>query len=331
MRRAPGHDDDRVEPDAVAHRDHRLAADIVVRRGGRLERRGDVGSAGRCLREGERRVQQQRGGDEETAGERRVTDHRCPPELSRGAVPGRASGGILPRGWPRSPTWALAQVRDLCHLMAACAADPSRLVNTPRTRRPENRYSQRSPGSAEAITGCPVAAAWRLACRLGELSQQSVAPHVWHVRRWTQRDPVFTHSSHSRRTARFTVATASMCGQAASAAMLSPRSARRARPDRHDRGHRPAQKRHSKNEAFIVAERARAVTRWLEYRVRRPAGREATVSPRRHETASAWRARRPVTLRSGRDGWTTKLAKTTKVAGPVFAPSWFRAVDTPAA
>jgi hypothetical protein len=38
-----------------------------------------------------------------------------------------------------------------------------------------------------------------LACRFGELSQQSVMPHVWQVRRWTQYEPIFTHSSHSRR------------------------------------------------------------------------------------------------------------------------------------
>jgi hypothetical protein len=38
--------------------------------------------------------------------------------------------------------------------------------------------SQRSPGSAEAITGCPLRCACRVAWRLGELSQHSVTPHV---------------------------------------------------------------------------------------------------------------------------------------------------------
>ena len=36
------------------------------------------------------------------------------------------------------------------------------------------QYSQRSPGSAEAMTGWPLARACLLAWRLGELSQQSV-------------------------------------------------------------------------------------------------------------------------------------------------------------
>jgi len=45
------------------------------------------------------------------------------------------------------------------------------------------QYSQRSLGSADAITGWPLARACLLAWRFGELSQQSVAPHSWHVRR----------------------------------------------------------------------------------------------------------------------------------------------------
>ena len=36
------------------------------------------------------------------------------------------------------------------------------------------QYSQRSPGSAEATTGCPLVCACLVAWRLGELSQQSV-------------------------------------------------------------------------------------------------------------------------------------------------------------
>src|SRR5690349_1020248 len=45
-------------------------------------------------------------------------------------------------------------------------------------------------------------------CRFGELSQQRVVPHSWHVRRCTQRDPIFTHSSHSYFSACRTVVTA---------------------------------------------------------------------------------------------------------------------------
>jgi len=67
------------------------------------------------------------------------------------------------------------------------------------------QYSQLSPGSAEAITGCPLAFACLLAWRFGELSQQRVVPHSWQVRKWTHPEPIFTHSSHSRRLACLTV------------------------------------------------------------------------------------------------------------------------------
>jgi hypothetical protein len=77
------------------------------------------------------------------------------------------------------------------------------------------QYNQRSPGSADATTGCSAARAWALACRFGEESQQSVTPHVWHVRRCIQRLWIFTHSSHSRRFGRFTSVTDPMCSQAA--------------------------------------------------------------------------------------------------------------------
>src|SRR4051812_14163736 len=43
------------------------------------------------------------------------------------------------------------------------------------------QYSQRSPGSAEAITGWLLDRACLLACRLGDESQQRVPPQVWHV------------------------------------------------------------------------------------------------------------------------------------------------------
>jgi hypothetical protein len=54
-----------------------------------------------------------------------------------------------------------------------------------------------------------------LACRLGDESQHSVTPQVWHVRRCTHDAPIFTHSSHSRFRACFTVFTASRWEQAA--------------------------------------------------------------------------------------------------------------------
>jgi hypothetical protein len=49
------------------------------------------------------------------------------------------------------------------------------------------------------MTGCPVDLACLVAWRLGELSQQSVTPQVWQVRRWTHPALTFTHSWHSRR------------------------------------------------------------------------------------------------------------------------------------
>jgi hypothetical protein len=47
----------------------------------------------------------------------------------------------------------------------------------------------------------------------GELSQQRVVPHSWHVRRCIHFAPIFTHSSHSRRSAVRTVVMAAMCSQ----------------------------------------------------------------------------------------------------------------------
>src|SRR5262249_29158209 len=70
------------------------------------------------------------------------------------------------------------------------------------------------PGSADAITGCDVAFACLVAWRFGELSQQSVPPHVWQVRRCTHVPPIFTHSSQTRFFACLTDVTASMCAHA---------------------------------------------------------------------------------------------------------------------
>src|SRR4051812_42312560 len=61
------------------------------------------------------------------------------------------------------------------------------------------------------MTGWLVERACLVACRFGDESQQSVAPHAWHVRRCTQDAPIFTHASHSRRPGRFTSSTAAMC------------------------------------------------------------------------------------------------------------------------
>jgi hypothetical protein len=63
------------------------------------------------------------------------------------------------------------------------------------------------------MTGWPLAAACRLACRLGELSQHSVVPHCWQVRKCTHRAFVFMHSSHSCRSANRTLGIAAMCEQ----------------------------------------------------------------------------------------------------------------------
>src|SRR5213082_1438392 len=77
--------------------------------------------------------------------------------------------------------------------------------------------SDLSPGSSEVTTGCLVARACFEACWLGELSQHSVAPHCWQVRRCTHCEPILTHSAHSRRLPCRTVVIASRCSQLASA------------------------------------------------------------------------------------------------------------------
>src|SRR5205814_7315844 len=77
------------------------------------------------------------------------------------------------------------------------------------------QYSQRSPISAEATTGCPLERACLLAWRLGEESQHRVSPHSWQVRRCTHDEPIFTHSVHSRRLACFTLVIAPRWAQPA--------------------------------------------------------------------------------------------------------------------
>src|SRR5207247_1661408 len=79
---------------------------------------------------------------------------------------------------------------------------------------------QRSPGSAEAMTGCLLARACLVACLFGESSQQRVPPHSWHVRKWTHSAPILTHSSHSRRFGCLTVATARICVHVVSGIVL---------------------------------------------------------------------------------------------------------------
>src|SRR5215218_1276518 len=46
------------------------------------------------------------------------------------------------------------------------------------------------------MIGCSLAAWWAVAWRPGELSQQPMWPHVWHMRRCTQVVPAARHSSH---------------------------------------------------------------------------------------------------------------------------------------
>src|SRR5437763_10902257 len=64
------------------------------------------------------------------------------------------------------------------------------------------------------MTGCDVALVCLVACLFGELSQQCVPPHSWHVRRCTHWPPIFTHSSHTCFFACLTALTASICAHA---------------------------------------------------------------------------------------------------------------------
>src|SRR5687767_13049862 len=58
------------------------------------------------------------------------------------------------------------------------------------------QYDHSSPGSIERMIGWPADAAWRLAWRFGELSQQPTRPHSRQMRRCTQVPPVARHSAH---------------------------------------------------------------------------------------------------------------------------------------
>ena len=40
------------------------------------------------------------------------------------------------------------------------------------------------------MIGRPESWAWWLACLFGDESQQAIKPHVWHIRRWSQRPPL---------------------------------------------------------------------------------------------------------------------------------------------
>ena len=53
------------------------------------------------------------------------------------------------------------------------------------------------------------------ACLFGDESQHSVTPHVWHVRRCIHREPLFTHSEHSRFAGCFTSLIREMSSQIA--------------------------------------------------------------------------------------------------------------------
>ena len=55
---------------------------------------------------------------------------------------------------------------------------------------------QSSPGSTDRKIGCPASRAWRLACRLGDESQQPIyAARLGHIRRWSHVFPILRHSS----------------------------------------------------------------------------------------------------------------------------------------
>src|SRR5215212_3259786 len=57
-------------------------------------------------------------------------------------------------------------------------------------------HFQSSPGSYDFMIGCPVSTKCFVPCLLGEELQQPTWPHVKHNRRWTQSEPIFSHSSH---------------------------------------------------------------------------------------------------------------------------------------
>jgi len=45
------------------------------------------------------------------------------------------------------------------------------------------------------MIGWPLSRPCAVACLFGDESQQPIFPHVMHMRRWTQRLPIFRHSS----------------------------------------------------------------------------------------------------------------------------------------
>ena len=53
-----------------------------------------------------------------------------------------------------------------------------------------------SPGSADEMMGCLVVRKCAVACLFGDESQHPRWPQMRHVRRWTQRAPIFRQSSH---------------------------------------------------------------------------------------------------------------------------------------
>src|SRR4051794_20863341 len=72
------------------------------------------------------------------------------------------------------------------------------------------------------MIGCPLVWWWAVAWRLGELSQHPMCPQLWHMRRWTQREPMARHSSHPGTSAGASrISTASRCAQVAMPCMVS--------------------------------------------------------------------------------------------------------------
>src|SRR3954447_9133437 len=72
------------------------------------------------------------------------------------------------------------------------------------------------------MIGCPLVWGWAVAWRLGELSQHPMCPQLWHMRRWTQREPMARHSSHPGTSAGASrISTASRCAQVAMPCMVS--------------------------------------------------------------------------------------------------------------
>src|SRR5687767_13048841 len=99
------------------------------------------------------------------------------------------------------------------------------------------------------MTGWPLICACLVACRFGELSQHSVDPHAWQVRRWTHSDPIFTHSSHS---GCFACLTSTTAARWAHCGMTFPFQ----RPVRSVHGDLAGVERHSRKNACVVVTKA---------------------------------------------------------------------------